>query len=258
MERAIYRMAFRADALPSWECPSCPAGTLHLVDGTFQKRETAASRAAHSDPDWDQEFARYTYSCLLECGNKNCGEFVGSVGTGEVDWDAEPDQYGQPQQIYVQFFRPLFFTPHLRLLQIPKRAPESVVRELDQSFALFFCNPPSAANHIRIALENLLTDLKVKRFNKDKKGKRVILNLHDRVNLLPKKYEELKNLCFAIKWLGNAGSHAGREVTIDTVMDAYDLMEPVLREIYDSSKKHAAKLATGIIKRKGPARKKRL
>lgn len=91
----------------------------------------------------------------------------------------------------------------------------------------------------------------MKRFNK-KNGKLIFLNLHSRINLLPEKYGELKELLLAIKWLGNAGSHADSPISIDDVMDAYQLIDHVLQELYVQKGKKAKALAKLINKKKGP------
>jgi len=58
----------------------------------------------------------------------------------------------------------------------------------------------------------------------------------------------------AIKWLGNAGSHAEGAVTLDDVMDAYDLIDHVLQELYTQKARKAKALAKLINKKKGPKR----
>lgn len=106
---------------------------------------------------------------------------------------------------------------------------------------------------MRIALEALLTELGVKRFVV-KNSKRQFLNLHTRIGLLNAKHGDLKDLLFAIKWLGNAGSHADSEVTLDDVMDAYELIDHVLQELYAQKAKKVKALAKRVNKKKGPAR----
>ncbi len=59
-------------------------------------------------------------------------------------------------------------------------------------------------------------------------------------------------MLFAIKWLGNAGSHSLDEVSFDDVMDAYELISHVLDELYLSRKKKLSALAKKVNKRKGP------
>lgn len=254
MDRQLFKIPFREGSLPPWQCPKCGAGNLALVPKSFIKEEAAWSKRAHSHEAWEPEWIHYVYSCMLKCANAACAEVVVSVGTGAEDWEGGYGADGLPEQVWFTLFHPKYFVPHLTIIEIPEATPRNVSDELNHSFDLFFANPASAANHVRIALEHIMTDLKVKRFG-TKKGRRYQLTLHSRVQLLPSKYDHLKGLCLAVKWLGNAGSHSNHEVTIDDVMDAYEIMEVVLSDLYDS--KDIEKLAKQVNKKKGPRRKRK-
>ena len=67
---------------------------------------------------------------------------------------------------------------------------------------------------------------------------------------------DLEDILYAIKWLGNAGSHGNSEITIDDVFDAYEFMNHILNEIYEPKQK-LEKLAKEIRKKKGPVKAKR-
>nr|WP_251071164.1 DUF4145 domain-containing protein [Shewanella sp. NKUCC01_JLK] len=170
---------------------------------------------------------------------------------GFVDWDIEHDEHGYPEQVYGDFFKPLFFHPHLKLISVPESTPDEVKKKLNDSFQLFFSSPPAASNHVRAAIESVLNNLNVIRYRVSN-GKRRLINLHQRIDLLPTKYDELKELLIAVKWLGNAGSHSGKELTTDDVMDAYEIMEHILSEIYDSKSAKLKALAKKVNKAKGP------
>jgi hypothetical protein len=103
---------------------------------------------------------------------------------------------------------------------------KQIVEPLNESFKLFFSAPSAASNSVRVAIEELLTELKVKRFNLVSKKRRMI-SLHQRIGLLPAKYVELKEMLTAIKWIGNAGSHGGEQLSHDDVLDAFELTEHV-------------------------------
>ena len=122
-----------------------------------------------------------------------------------------------------------------------------------QSFELFFCNPPSSANHIRVALEKLLNHLKVKQYEIIK-GRKRFISLHKRIEIISTKYRGLKEDFLALKWLGNAGSHSHKIIMIDDVIDAYEIFESVLHELFKS--KSIRKLVKQINKKKGPTGKK--
>jgi hypothetical protein len=253
VDRRTLKIPFTRDNTPDWLCPRCKKGLLRFVEGQFHAEERKDSKDAHSHEAWDPDWIRYVYSGLLRCGNDNCGELVTNAGTGGVDIDVVIGDDGEPEQAWADFFQPKYFEPPLQLIDLPEDCPASISKPLQESFRLFFSSPPAASNNVRIALEALLTELGVKRFN-TKNNKRIFLSLHSRISLLPAKYSGLGELLLAIKWLGNAGSHAYSAVTIDDVMDAYELMDHVLQELYTQKTKKAKALAKLINKKKGPKR----
>lgn len=251
MDRRALKIPFTRENTPDWLCPRCKKGLLRFVEGQFRAEERKNSKDAHSHEAWDPDWIEYVYSGLLRCANDNCGEFVANSGTGGVDVDFVIGDDGDPEQTWGDFFRPKYFEPPLQLVDIPDDCPTSVSAPLEESFRLFFSSAPAASNNVRISLEALLTELGVKRFN-TRNNKRIFLSLHSRISLLPTKYSELGELLLAIKWLGNAGSHADSVVTIDDVMDAYELIDHVLQELYTQKAKKAKALARKINKKKGP------
>ncbi|MFA4918821.1 MAG: DUF4145 domain-containing protein [Thermodesulfovibrionales bacterium] len=255
MDRKLYKLPFRSEHLPRWICPTCGKGTLSIRNDSFNAVETFDSEKAHGHQDWDPQWIEYVYSCLLVCSNVACKDIVANSGEGFVEVDFDYDSNGEPVQNYFDFFRPKYFHPHLKLFSLPAGTPKDVVKEINQSFELFFCNPPSASNHIRIALEDLLTFMKVKRYE-TKNRKKIFLSLHKRIDLISVKYQNLKDFCLAIKWLGNAGSHSDKEITVDDVMDAYEIMDEMLRELLYKKQDHIKKLVKTINKKKGPMGKK--
>ncbi|HEU4952818.1 MAG TPA: DUF4145 domain-containing protein [Holophagaceae bacterium] len=251
MDRPQLKAYFTESSPLDWVCPTCRKSVLRIKPETFQKVETRSSREAHDHEAWDPDWIRYSYICLLECSNDSCKEIVANVGRGVVDYDVKFDRDGEPDYIFADFFRPLFFDPPLTLFKIPAECPESVGTELKNSFAQFFASPSAALNFARSAIEALVTHLGVKRFQVQG-GNRRPISLHIRITLLPAQYANVKELLLAIKWLGNAGSHPGAEISADDVLDAYELIEHVLAELFDGKSKAMKALARKVNKRKGP------
>ena len=252
MDRKSYKLPFTKDSLLKWMCPTCDKGVLRLKKDTLHTEETNNSIEARGHPAWDPDWIDYVYSCLLECTNPACKDTVANSGTGSVDYDVEyDDEVGDPHQVWKDFLSPRYFSPHLKIFISPKDTPDNVSEEIDKSFSLFFSDAPSAANHIRIALEDLLTHLKIKRYEL-RGSKRIFLALHRRIELLPTKYRHLQDLFFAVKWLGNAGSHSDRVVTMDDVLDSYEIMEEILQDLFVKKSKKVKRLAKKINKTKGP------
>ena len=82
------------------------------------------------------------------------------------------------------------------------------------------------------------------------------LNLHRRIEPLKVRNAGVADALFAIKWVGNSGSHVGN-LTRDDVFDAYDILEEVLSELFVKHRETMHKLIKEINRRKGPRRKKR-
>ena len=153
---------------------------------------------------------------------------------------------------YKQSFSPLFFHPNLMMMDIPGRTPEEVREALEASFALFFADPNAAGNALRISIEHLLKKLKVKKYT-TANGKRKSIPLHNRIaHHIPPKYENIKAPLEAIKWIGNHGSHSGNTISSDSVLEAYDLMELVIEDLYSNKRERLKKLAKSVNQRKGP------
>lgn len=256
IDRKIYKFHFTKDNPPQWECPSCNKGILKVKKNSFSYNELKKSLDAHGTEGWEPERIEYIYSCQLICTNPACKDTIANVGTGSVDFEPVFDEDGQPVRIeYYDFFQPKYFLPHLNIFKITKNAPKIINSPIEESFKLFFTSPSSSANHLRIALEKLLDSLKVKKFE-TKNGKRLLINLHKRIDLLPAKYSKHKDLFFAIKWLGNSGSHSNN-IRIDDVMDAYDIFENILEEIFDNRTEKTKKIAKQINKNKGRRKRKK-
>lgn len=253
MDRKFIKLPFSLENPPDWSCPTCKKGILQIKKETFTKEELRRSREDHFHVAWEPEWIEYVYTCLLVCSNDKCKEVVVNSGTGSVDYDIVADEHGEQAQMYVELFLPKYFEPHLKLTNIPDDCAESVTVSLNESFKLFFASPSAALNNVRIAIEELLTELKIRRFTISN-GKRRFIPLHQRIGLLPEKYAQFKDMILAIKWLGNAGSHGHGEVTMDDVMDAYELTEHILGEVYESKAKKLKAIAKKVNKKKGPAK----
>jgi len=250
IDRKLYKKSFTKDSLPSWQCPTCNSGILTVKEKEFIYANSAETTAIIKEDFFEPEMAKLTFTALLKCSNPKCVETVTCSGFGRVKEKEYYTEFGHPESVYINYFKPLFFYPPLHIFIIPKDTPEDVKEAIVSSFSLAFNNHSAAANQIRIALECLLTHLKIKRFN-IKNGKRRRLNLHQRIELLPVKYQKIKDVCLAIKWLGNAGSHCDDTMSFDDLFDGYDMLSFVLEELYTNKHKFVKRIAKRINEKKG-------
>jgi hypothetical protein len=236
---------------PGWHCPSCKGGYLALVKSSMQFEEAASSRWAHSEDWFEPEHTELRFTALLQCNNDKCKEVTSVCGRGsyQQEMDEEGSDSWQP------YFLPLYASPPMNFIPLPESTPLKVSDQLKASFTLLWSSPSAAANHIRIAVENLLDVLRVPRARRIKGVRMERLTLHNRIVQLKRRSPEVADALLAIKWVGNAGSHLG-ELTRDDLFDAYDILENVLEDLFVKNRDITQKLIREINRRKGPRTKR--
>lgn len=257
MDRKILKRPFIRDRLPDWVCPSCTKGLLRLKRSSFFRTETSNSKAWHKERDWEPAWIALTYMCKLTCNNDKCGEIVISSGIGAVDEYIEIDAQGKYFQEWNEEFSPSFFQPHLQFFEVPPQCPELVASPIQDAFNLYFASPSAAANSVRVAVEELLTSIGVKRYTtagKAGKRRRRLLSLHQRIDHLPAKHSESRELLQALKWLGNDGSHSRTRIQPDDVLDAFEILEHVLEVTFVQRAKQLKAVAKRVNKDRGARR----
>ncbi|MGP9544514.1 DUF4145 domain-containing protein [Psychrobacter sp. AOP7-B1-25] len=245
MERDLYKNGFTEEYVPDYLCPRCNKGLLQLNKDTLKSVETVDSKIYQRNEYSEFQDMQITFNCMFKCINDKCGEVVACTGHAGVDIDY--DDFSQSNEYYT-YYKPLFFYPNLKLIAIPEDAPDNIKKLLNKSFELFFTSPSAAANLVRISIEKILTDQKVKKMK----------NLYRRIENLPEKHSGLKEKFFALKWLGNAGSHSGEELSLDDTMDAYELIEHILSQVYAPPTNNLNTLAQNINKSRGPIKSRGL
>jgi len=243
---------FNENSKIEWPCPTCDGNALTLVKEKLNCEETATSKKYRKENDeWEIEWVQLVFSGKLFC--KNCEETIFFTGIGNPEhsgyYDRELDEYNEQ---YTNTFTPTFFEPFIKLFNIPDDCSKELKTEIEHSFKLFWCDLPSCANKIRVSLEILMNEQKVKRYE-IKSGKRIPISLHKRIENY--NHIEVKDLLLAIKWIGNTGSHIGNIETID-VLEAYRLLEFSLNKIYKDEARELKKITKEIIKRKGTRKRK--
>ncbi len=251
VDRKIYKTPFRNGSIPQWECPSCSKGVFKGEKGSFFYKETKESSDAQDIDGWDPTWIEYIYSCRLICTNPSCKSVIVSSGTGSVEYEQVYKLNDEiPDIRHYDYFQPKVFIPNLNIFNVAPDTPDDVKQDIKKSFELFFINQSSSLNQLRIAIEKILSHLRIKKYTKTKKGRMIPITLHARIELLPRKHQDVRDLLIAIKWLGNTGSHSS-DATIDDVMDAYDIFEIILNNLFDSRLSEVKKIASQVNKKKG-------
>lgn len=252
IDRELWTKPFMIENPPNWICPRCRRGILRPVEGSFLSENTGAIDEDESKYGGRLETDIYSFhfGITLRCNNQECHELVISCGEG---W-AEPYLTEKGEQEWHELFLPEYFYPPLLIFPIPVECPASVLSRAKASFKLFFADPPAAANYVRKAVEEILTIEGVRRYSA--KGKRKPINLHDRIKAFEKDGPEIAKKLLALKWLGNEGSHSDT-LTKEDIMDAYEILEATLDELYVGYRVSIDKKVAEINKREKPLNRRK-
>jgi hypothetical protein len=231
----------------SWGCPNCLQKTLTVAPGTVHVQEGIESQNAGYHEAWEPEWTDRRFVCMLSCV---CGEWVAAAGEQHVQEACFESQRSEPNVHYLDISTPRFFQPPLRVIDMSEAVPIEVREQIDRSFAAFWSDLESCANRIRASVEKLLDNVRIKR-TAIQNAKRRLLSLHARIQLSATRGYAFANELMAIKWLGNAGAHSSA-ITREDILDAYEIIEHVLREMYEQPGKRIARIAKTINKGKKP------
>lgn len=214
-------------------CGRCKSAQL-IREGNVKTDVTADARIEDELNHLDFEQISYWFRCGFICSNYLCRETVYCHGVCWNDYASASNRH-EVTTTYV----PTHFTTAPALILYPGKTPKPVIEELDKAQELLWCDPSSCTNRIRVALERMLDDLKVKKTYINNKGKRKALTLHARLDLWKSNSPELAQIGFATKWLGNTASH--QEIDRDGACDAFDFVEHLIHEVYGQRTKQFLK-----------------
>lgn len=243
MDRELFgTTSFSKENFPGYRCPRCHS---HLALEDFSEEDNAETQRDQRDPDFDADWVVRGFRAGLRCKSDRCGERVLCVGTGAVD--TIHDQSGEGWDVaYVDRLTPQFFLPALEVFELPPTTPREVRDSVLASFKLLFLSSGSTLNEVRNALEFLMDHLKVPRADGERS-----LSLHGRVQRMPAQYAQYRDQLLAVKWLGNAGTHAHPTRRSD-VLDAYEILHHVLDGMFSDRVARVGLLVDKINQRKAP------
>ncbi|WNG16815.1 DUF4145 domain-containing protein [Cystobacter fuscus] len=249
-DRTKWTVPFTTDRATSWPCPRCEEGTLVPVKKSFTAEDTAESRKNSAHEAWEPDWNKGRFAGRLVCTRTECAESVVVCGDTSVVQDGFDPEEGPT---YTTELHPVFFHPALPLFRVPPTCTEKVRAELNRAWALYWLDSASCANRVRTCVELVLTHLKVPRFRRTQTNRRIMLRLHDRIELFKQRDAELAQALMAVKWIGNIGSHEGGAGGMgrDDVLNGLELLEYVLVEVFEQRSKRLARMGKQIVKRKG-------
>lgn len=192
-----------------------------------------------------------TFDGSLSCDNPLCRQRLSMAG----DWQCVFNDGDPSLGTFGDIYRVRYVNPALRILVVPASTPEPVKAAIVSASEVLWLSPSAAANRLRHAAEELLTAKKVRKTTKSKSGKRVRLNLHDRIVAFHMTHPDVADALEAVKWIGNGGSHDS-DLTVPDVLTGAEILDLAIKALYDKSDAALKAKVKAINKAKGLPKKK--
>ena len=228
-----------------WLCGRCQSGHIRRNPNAWFEEATADTLRARDHDAWEPDWDRLRFIGLFRCDNPACLDPVSVCGVLHNEhFQVGPTEYDVTTTYWVSSISPAPIP-----FPIGDAIPEDVAVRLRSAAGLLWSDHDAAANKIRQAVEAMLDERRVKKFPRT--GPRVSIALHRRIQDFAAINPSAADHLLAIKWIGNAGSHVGG-LSREDVLDALDLMEVALEEIYIGHRRAILKKAKKINTTKKP------
>lgn len=242
---------------PIWECPHCGRGQIEVDRSKLTLQELSYTSTFTTRKSFVNVCDTWHFSAKMECNWVHCKKYVMVSGVCKSSSDQDDiEEIDTDSLIDELMFTPRYFTSPIKFFRGDYPLPIDLL--LESAFALYWTDVPSAANKIRAVIEKVLDLRKVKKFARSK-GKQRTIALHHRIVEFKQKNQEVGHFFEAVKWIGNSGSHADdKKINRDDLLQAFEILEHSLNTLYNHNSKKLTKIASAIIKSKGPVKKNTL
>lgn len=234
-----------------FDCPECGTRNMRMYKNDPRQQHSAEAwrriAAERSMPDYMVE-TEGVFVATFECRNTSCGQSI-AVGGDWAHWINDGDEETQDLGSMVDAYRIRFIHPPVLLFPVPTTVPAEVVASVRAASTVVWVDPPAAASRLRMAVERLLDHKRVPR----PRG----TTLHRRLQAAEAdpRLRDIAVLLFAVKWIGNSGAHDDK-LTTENVLEAAEILEEALRQLYDRSASATRRKAMAIHRRKSKKPKK--
>lgn len=179
-----------------------------------------------ADPEW----ITGTFITQGHCENPECKQVVHGtgdyhVGMSRKSWREEDDNF------YATYYDVKHFHPPLLMMPAPKEAPDQVKDAILRASGVLFTDPGLAATALRATVEVFLSTQNIAATRPDGKFRSAHERIQEWVSADPTR-PQLADLFFAIKWLGNVGTHEDANLTILQVLDGARVLDEAFHRLF--------------------------
>lgn len=254
VDPALSALAKPIEGTGPWPRPACPkCQTGYIAFAKPIEDESHESAFLHDHEYFDPEWVTGAFTIRGECENPECKQSINGVGDYSVGvsntFDINDLEYiGVP---YTGFYAMKHLHPPLLIMSTPSSAPTEVREGIIRASHVLFADPGLAATALRATVERFLTSEGISAVSDGGKFR----SAHERIQEWANAEAErpsVADLFFAVKWLGNAGTHEDSDLTTIEVLDGARVLDEAFHRLFTGPDIEA--YARSINEAKGPSR----
>ncbi|HIW30123.1 MAG TPA: DUF4145 domain-containing protein [Candidatus Luteococcus avicola] len=236
---------------PRPACPKCQTGYIGFSTPTEDEGHDSASARDH--PAFEPEWISGTFVVRGQCENPECRQAVHGTGDYRVDYSRRSNREDFEYQgiAYSSYYTVTHVYPPMLMMPIPKSAPDEVREGVLRASRVLFADPGLAATALRATVERFLTSEGISATRPTGQFR----NAHERIEEWRDADPDrpaVADLFFAVKWLGNVGTHEDSDLTAMEVLDGARVLDEAFHRLFTGPDIDAQ--ARTINAAKGPSR----
>lgn len=234
---------------PRPKCPKCNFGYIGFSDPSHD--ESFESFSARNQLEFEPEWICGTFEVRGECENPMCRQIVHGAGDYTVGFSPNSNLDYEYQPSYVHFYSVKQIHPSILIMSVPDSAPEVVREGILRASRVLFPDPGLAATALRATVERFLTSEDIAAVGKSGQFR----SAHDRITEwknVDESRSPIAELLFAVKWIGNAGTHEVSDLTTAEVLEGAKVLNEAFHKLFTAA--GIEEYARSVNAAKGPSR----
>lgn len=256
MDAALFDLARPIEGGQPWPRPACPTcQTGYIGFSSPADNESHDSTALRDHPAFDPEWISGTFVVHGRCENPKCQQAVHGTGDYGVNYSqkSNQDDFEYMGPCYSPYYTVTHLHPPMLIMPIPMSAPNEVREGVLRASRVLFADPGLAATALRATVECFLTSEGISVTRPSGQFR----NAHERIDEWRDADPDrppVADLFFAVKWLGNAGTHEDSDLTTMEVLDGARVLDEAFHRLFMGPDIEAH--ARSINAAKGPSRQR--
>lgn len=212
---------------PRPACPSCMTGYI----GFALPAEDESHASGRDEPDFEPEWISGTFVIRGQCENPQCQQAVYGTGDYTVGYSQKSHDVEWQGLSYSSYYTVAHLHPPMLMMPIPKSAPSEVREAVLRASRVLFADPGLAATALRATVERFLTSEGVSVTGSNGKFRSVHVRINEWLDA-DQTRPAVADLFFAVKWLGNAGTHEDSDLTTIEVLDGARVLDEAFHRLF--------------------------